>query len=187
MKGKQAMTLMEVLVSVGLISLVSLFLLAIFGQISSATRLGDGHLAVQQRGREVMRRSLPTIRRAIAPNAAQDAIYAPAVGATASTLSFSSTEDLLNPAAPPFDPRAPVFHLYNLRYVAATREVLLEDTDNLALPARTLGREVQLMEFTRVDRFGVRVRVNVQGTVRSSTNVTRQISFPLESVVSLPQ
>jgi hypothetical protein len=97
---KRGLTLVEVLTCAGLIGLLSLFLLAIFGQISSATRLGDGHLALQQRGRELMRRSLPTIRRAIPPSAAQDAIYAPPVGGTGNTLTFASTPDLLDPAAP---------------------------------------------------------------------------------------
>ncbi|MBX3168706.1 MAG: hypothetical protein KF760_14925 [Candidatus Eremiobacteraeota bacterium] len=183
---KRAMTLAEVLVA-GALSLVLLGVgLVLLRRLGSASLSGSSQLQLQLTTRETLRKIVPMLKLATAPNSQQTAIYTPDIGATAANVVFCSPEDLLNPNPPAFNPRDPFYILLQIRYAADKRQILLED---FYAPERytVLGHQVSDFQVARTQRIGLRLQMERQATIRDSRGFPKPIKFQLSDSLQLPE
>lgn len=161
-------------------------LLAMFLQLSSAGRLGESRLAIQLRARQAMRRVIPWLRFASAPNTAQEGIYKPDLNATASNVVFSVPQDLLVTGAPVYNPRVPSDVLYQIRHNGGTRQLLLED---FYQPARhqLLATDIAAFNVTRTHVLGLMLRLRTEANVGDARGYTRKVDYQIQEALEVPQ
>lgn len=184
MRANSGFSLPEILVTTGIMSLLSLLLLQFFVATNKVTEQGAAHTLVQQSCRHLVNRLTPLIMGATAPNDEQNGIPKPDSedSAPSGELWLYSPDDQFG--GPPFDPRNPTFHFYRVRRAGARvmLEALQDDgTPLTSIPPRQLALEVDSLEFERVEAGLVRVHVTAQTKVR---NVP--IHADLRTTISIP-
>lgn len=187
MAKRAGLSLIELLVTTGIVSLLSLLLLEFFLSSRKVTEHGAAHTALQQSCRHLLNRLSTLVVSACAPNDTQDGIPRPALGdGPANELWFYSPDDLFGNAA--FDPRNPTFHFY--RVVRDGPKVMLEKlqddgTPMVTPPPRQLALTVDQLEFERPQLGLVRVRVSARGQVRGARREI-PLSTELQTTLSVP-
>lgn len=179
---RRGLSLAEVLVAMGVMGLLSLALMNVFGVTMTTVRHGEGHLAMQQKARETMRRLEPILSTAIPPTTTQEAIYAPTMGNTLPSVQWSSTEDLFGNA--PIVPRAPDFYLYEIIFNAGT--LTMRRIDPPLADSRILGTNLTAVSFQRISLYTLRVQIEVQEQVRRAAGARETMSHRLETLIQLP-
>ena len=126
---RRGVSLVEVLVVTGLMTLLTLILTEIYFASYKVFEHGSAHTDIQQRCRETVNRIVPLIMGASEPALTQDAVYLPdnVDASRGSELWFYSPDDLFGNAV--YDPRNPVFYFYRVRQLSG--DVVLE---KLAMP-----------------------------------------------------
>lgn len=157
-----------------------------FLRITNAGRLGSGRIANQLRARQAVRRIVPMLRFATAPNSMKNAIYYPDTSVAASNVVFALPENYLDPGATPFDPRSPVYYLYQLRHDNVRQKLILEDFYNPA-QANTIAIGINAFNVTRTHPNGLVVRIGTQSSVRDEGGRTRTIDYQIDEAVEIPQ
>lgn len=183
MKG---FTLLEVLLASVLGLLVFALLLSLFLHLSASGRLGEGRLANQLRARQTMRRLVPLVRLAASPNTAKDGVYLPDQNVTASNVVFSSPDDLMDPNPAAFDPRNPVYTLYQVRFDAAARQLTLQE---IYAPGRSdvIATDIVAFNVTRTHPNGVILRLKTEAQVRDLRGTTRTVDYSIDEAIEVPQ
>ncbi|MCE7874655.1 hypothetical protein DYH09_30390 [bacterium CPR1] len=182
---RAAFTMAELLVAMALMGLISIALVNLYSMSVNTLRQGSGHLAMQQRVREAVRRVHPLLSTAIPPNASQEAIYAPPAGPAAPAVTWSTTEDLLGNT--PVDPRAPSFRLYQLAFNAATSELVLSQLGPLpAPPARVVARNLNQVSFEHISLNTVRMVVQAQEQIRRAAGETTPSTYRSDTLLQIP-
>ena len=182
----RAFTILEVLIA-GAVGLLLIGVgLAVFLRLGSASLSGSSQLQLQLMTRETLRKIVPMLKMATAPNSQQTAIYSPDIGATAANVVFSSPEDLLNPNPPAFDPRDPVYLLLQMRWDSTSRQLLLEDFYS---PTRytILGNQISDFKVARTQRIGLRLQLERQTLIRDSRGYSKPVKFDLADTLQLPE
>lgn len=183
---RRGFTIAEVLVAAGVGLLVMAMGLAIFLKMSDAGRLGESWLSLQLNAREVDRRLLPLLRMATPPNSAREGIYLPEDANPAATVVFCVPEDLLAATPAPFDPRAPVYHLVQIRHDVPRQQLLLEDYYHPER-VRVLGRNVTQFQVVRADRAGLTFTLEFRLVTRDARGLPKPLSYKLSDSVQLPE
>lgn len=169
---------MGMLIAVGVVA--AFMLRGVIASSHHGSQRQDLQIAV----REAVRRAVPLLRAAVAPNEVLPAIYQPGMGASASEVVFYSTEELMNPAAT-FDPRNPVYLLYRMRHDPVEEVLWLEDTAG-ALEPRVVGRNITAATFERTGERSLRLHVSSEIEVRGATGQRRLEDYTLQSGIHLP-
>ena len=181
---KRAYTLMEVLLAAALGLLVFAVMIGIFRQLSVAGRLGESRISSQLRARQAVRRVIPYLRFATAPNTAVEAIYYPDQDTTAGNVVFSVPENLLQ-SGPAFDPRSPVYYLYQIRHDSSSRKLILHD---FYTPTRasTLAIDISAFNVTRNHLSGLVVRLRTEARVRDGRGFDKILPYEIDEAVEIP-
>ncbi len=182
MKG--GYTLIEVLLAAALGLLVFALMIGIFRQLSVAGRLGESRISSQLRARQAARRVVPYLRFATAPNTAVEAIYYPDQDTTASNVVFAVPENLLEPA-PPFDPRTPVYYLYQIRHDASSRKLILHDF-YAPTKANTLATDIAAFNVTRNHLSGLVIRLRTEARARDGRGFEKVAPYEIDEAVEIP-
>lgn len=184
MKPKSAVTLLEVLVASAVGLLVFAVLIAIFRQMVLAGQLGESRISSQLRARQAVRRVIPYLRFATAPNTAVEAIYHPDVDATASNVVFSVPENLLQ-SGPAFNPRSPVYYLYQIRHDITSKKLLLQDF-YAPTQSNTLAIDIAAFNVTRNHLNGLLVRLRTEAQSRDARGFSKLLPYQIEEAVEIP-
>ena len=181
---KRGYTLIEVLVAAAIGLLVFAIMIGIFRQLSVAGRLGESRISSQLRARQAVRRVIPYLRFATAPNTAVEAVYYPDQDTTASNVVFSVPENLLE-TKPPFDPRSPVYYLYQIRHDASSRKLILQDF-YAPTKASTLAIDISAFNVTRNHLSGLVVRLRTEAKVRDGRGFDKVLPYQIDEAVEIP-
>lgn len=206
---RKGFTIVELLVSMGLMAMVSVALLAIFASAQTAIGYGGARIELHGTGREMLRRISPYVMSAMYnpanpdPGSSHDAVVSPASGATATSVVFTTTEDFLaanypSPANSSMlvpNPDNLAYFTYRIRYVspsngipAPSGDVILEKVSNTSpynpvagVPTRVLARSTPdaVIRSCTFSRPVVNV-VLVDMTVRGVTRDARKADKNLD-------
>lgn len=179
---RRGLTLPELLVSMGILSLMALLLSQLTWSGTRALAGGEDRIALEHEMREAKRRVELCLSTAGSPGLGTPALVKPELDETTSNLRFLSLVDLLETGVAQ-DPANPVFIEYRLR----TQEggLWLDRVDGLGEPERVC-RGVSQINYTNISQRAVLVELTIAGEVRNARNKaelqTRQARF----TVSLP-
>ncbi len=175
---RRGLTLAELLVTTGLISLIGALLVVIW--ISSRRMVGrtEGELDIQEQLCEPSIRLAHWLRGAIYKG--DSPINYPPEGQTRDRLEFYSCDRLMG-GLPEVVPRHPDIYIYRVYSDAQGLWLGGEDETGKSLKPRRVGRQVEL-EFTNLDGFRVRVAATASAEVRGKT-----VQRSLTTVVSAPR
>lgn len=184
--GRRAFSLIEVMIVCLLGLALGGVILALFFQVTSSGRLGEGRLGNQLRARQAMRRVIPWIRFSTAPNTSQSGIYAPDTNITATNVVFAVPEDPLAVAPATFDPRSPSYFLMQIRYSPTNSSLILEDFYS---PTRyqLLATDIAAFNVTRTHKLGVTVRIRTEAQVRDVRGNSRGVDYQIEESLEVPE
>ena len=159
--------------------------LMLFRRIGSASLAGSSQLQLQTSTRETLRRIPPILRMAMPPNSQQTAIYYPDIGASAANVVFCCPEDLVdNTSSATFNPRDPVYFLFQMRWEPATQQIVLEDFYSPDR-SRIMARQVSAFRVARTQRIGLRLQLERQVTIRDSRGYPKVQRFELSETFQL--
>lgn len=179
---RRGLSLAEVLVAMAVMGVLSIALLNIFGLTMTSVRHGEGHLAMQMKAREAVRRLEPLLSTAIPPTTTQEAIYLPAVGGSGTSIRWSSTEDLFGTNA--ITPRAPHFYLYEINFAGGA--LTMRRIDPPGPDSRVLATNLDAASFEHLTLNTVRVQVQVSEQVRRAAGAHETLTQKLETLIQLP-
>jgi hypothetical protein len=164
-------------------------LVAVFNVADTVFDQGAGRIGLQQRTRETLRRLSPILACAVPATEDAQAILTPAIGASGTSVEFTTTSDVLGSI--PFDPRAPV---YVVCRIAADKsgDLVLSQLDApgghpLHDPApRVLARGLSGATFTRTSVDQIAVHLSAQTSVRNARGQQRMVTCALDGQVQIP-
>lgn len=187
MKRAPGMTLMEVLISLGILGLLGLILVRIFDVSRTAYATGTGRVALQQRARTAVQRISQQLTSAIPPGNASSAVSRPEPPVEP------------NPAEPPlpfivfhvpvdaFDPRDPKYQEVRLLHQPSSKTVIRDrNTPGDPSDDQTFVRQVDHVTFQQPRANEIQLKVKVYGQVRGADNRERLQDYHLETVVQIP-
>ena len=186
---RRGVSLVEVLVVTGLMTLLTLILTEIYFASYKVFEHGSAHTDIQQRCRETVNRIVPLIMGASEPALTQDAVYLPdnVDASRGSELWFYSPDDLFGNAV--YDPRNPVFYFYRVRQLSGDvvlEKLAMNGTTLASPPPRVLGKAMGDLTFERIDTGLVQIEVAASAKVRGAVNRERTIDTKLRTTVSIP-
>ncbi len=183
---KRAMTLVEVMTTLGLFFVLLALTATLFSSMKQAYEYQEGRILLQRRARVAMARITPLVVTAIPPDELTPAIIAPPVvegfNAPASTsLVFSSPLDLLGRAGSP-GPRTLRSFRYEITQVGT--DIVLRRVSEQGRPqgqpsARVLARRIEDFQVRHVQLNAVNVEIGVR--LENSDK-----EFRLETLVQIP-
>lgn len=193
MRRSRGLTLAELLICMGIMTLLVCMLAAIWGNSYAVFRRGTTRMSVTQRAREVIRRVTPLVMCAKAPDERSHAVIAPATSddgtiTTGPELDFITADDVLEPMAP-VNARNPVHYRFRVR-LEDDRTVRVREL-NLASGAptpdeRILAYNVDELHFDRLSLNLVRVRAITSDMIRNSVNEEEELKVERSAVLSIP-
>lgn len=185
-RSGHGLSLLEVLVAMAIMGVISTALLRVYDMTVNTMRQGSGHLALQQRVRESVRRMQPLLTTAMPPNTTQEAIYAPPLlGPASPSIRWSTPEDLLTNV--PADPRSPTWRLYELSFDSGTGEIVLRQiAPAVPNPTKVVGRQLASVAFEHLSLNSVRVVVRGDEPIRRAGGKTTSSSYQVETLVQIP-
>lgn len=173
----------------GIMVLVTVLILGIYGNSFNAFRRGTSRLEVQQRAREVIRRVTPLIMSSKAPTPLDEAVIEPPTGESRSFVEFHTADDLLGPMAP-INPRAPTHLVFRIWFSDNDKSVRVSRLSAVGGSpvgdVRFLGHRVNSVEFERLAVNLVRVSVSVTAPVITAVSSSEEIEVLRSAVVSIP-
>jgi prepilin-type N-terminal cleavage/methylation domain-containing protein len=183
---RRGLSLLEVLVAMVLLGMVSTALLRVYDMTVNTLRQGTGHLDLQQRVRESVRRMQPLLTTAMPPNTTQEAIYAPALLAPpAASIRWSTPEDLLTNV--PVDPRAPTWRLYEMSFNVGTGDLsLTQISPATPNPTKVVGRKLAAVSFEHLSLNSIRIIARGDERIRRAGGKTTVSSYQVETLVQIP-
>ncbi|MCB0359889.1 MAG: prepilin-type N-terminal cleavage/methylation domain-containing protein [Bdellovibrionales bacterium] len=193
-KTRSGFTLIEVMITLAIGLILTIFLVQTFSQSKSAMDLGTAKTSMQQATRIAIDRMTPLVVSA-APIGGVDAIIRPAIGATDDRILFNTTEDFLDPAynlMDPFNYGSASAHTYAITHDAANRALILQkwdlttDTADASVDPRRLAKEITGFETFGLFSNSVEVRVTATEAVRDATRRTEDKSFTMTTVLQVP-
>jgi len=180
---RKGLTLPELMISLGLIALLTLALTLVFHQSNRVAAMGGKRLDVQQAVRETLRRLAPLLESAVPPGPGEPAILFPDEGDTALRIEFYSPTDLLGDQA--VDLRNPTFRLYKIEFSAPSLWLEQVDPPPTREP-RMLASRLHKAEFTVLDPGTVRIAVEAREKGKDARNQDRTFEERLETALHLP-
>lgn len=210
------LTILELIVAAAIMSLIGLAMVFLYSSSLSTYNHGAGRLALHHKARQATQRIAPIILAAFSDpsDSASEEIEFPAINTTGNELVVTTTEDWLNPNYPDINTSSRFWdssslsdatrydHHYRVRLDAGT--ILLErgtwdDSTNTFTPTgeqRIFGRTddaeakdavtITGLTFEKLAANAVRVRVDVQATIRNARNQERDLTYTSQSIVQIP-
>ncbi len=176
-------SLTEVLVAGSILLILSAAFAAIFAQARSGTEGGGERIQIRSVQREAQRRLTLLLRGAMAPNEVDPAIVVPEDGETKPEVRFHAPSDLLD-FTEPFDPRTPKYPEYLIDRSASEGGLVVRRTDGVGVLQR-IGRDFRSVEFTRNEKFSLRVTIVSESRVRGSGGSVKIIQEVSENLIML--
>lgn len=184
MSLRRGFSLIEVLVCCAVLTILSAIIIGIFWAAQTALFHGSAHVDVQQKARQAVRVLDSVLVTAMPPSGSQEAIYVPDVGASGTTLKFSTNQDLLVGGQTP-DPRAATFRLYRVWFTNG--DVMLDQQEPpTTTPPRLLIHGIQSINFVRSDASMVILTVTFSGQYQDDKRHIQTTSYSLETSIHLP-
>ncbi|HIB66993.1 MAG TPA: hypothetical protein EYO33_18240 [Phycisphaerales bacterium] len=165
--NRRGTTIMELMVSIGLLALITTILAFFLSSFRTAAEGGDKRLEMRAIHREVQTRIHLLLRSAIPPNEVTAALVWPEPAGNDTFCRFHAPADLVD-ASVAFDPRTPDYPEFTLSYEAGTRRIILQRSDATG-PIKLIGRDFDSVDFAREDRQGVKVTLRSNYQVRSAS------------------
>ena len=188
MRRPAGLTLAEIIICMGLMTMLTGMLVMIYGNSYAAFRRGTTRLSVQQRAREVIRRVTPLVMSSKAPNPLVEAVILPAIGASGPTLQIYTADNMLVPMEP-VNSRNPQHYLFRIQ-LEADRTVRLErlnvDTGAATGEQKILAFNVQEVEFEHPAANLVKLRVVTRDQVINSSGQTEPLDVERTAMISIP-
>lgn len=193
-RKERGLTLPELLVTMGIISLIGLLLVETLSQSSSAMSLGTAKVEMDQTARIAIDRLTPLVMSAT--SGVGDAIIAPGERGSGAAyddkIVFTTTEDFLSPTYDPADDWTvgDPTHVYQVRWDEDSQELRLEkvSTDfGVANPdPRVLAFRVERFQAIRLLSNTIEVRVTVQRPVKRPNGTTEDTRDTQVAIVQVP-
>lgn len=181
---RRGLTLAELLITTGLISLISLLLIVIWISARRLVERTESQQDLQQRLCEPSLRLAHWLRGALYGN--DSPVRIPSRGQTAPILEFYSCDRLVG-NLPPIAPRQPTLYIYRVFVSGPDQDCWLgrQDTTGLTLEKRRIGKFITL-EFTNLDGYQIKIKTSSQGSVRRPGGIWKTLSSSLTTVIAAP-
>ena len=212
MKTSRGLTLSEVIVAGTILFGVTAMLALIFSSSYAAFRRGTSRMSTTQRAREVVRRLMPIVMSAVAPDPTLEAIYYPPTdgGLPADSghadypfnegveMRIHSADDILAPMAP-VNPRNPSIHQFRT-YLTANGDVRIERISETLDPrvhyksplgvagsdSKVIATRVKELAFEHLDLGLVKVTVTTTEQIRNAAGNPEDLDVVRTRVISVP-
>lgn len=208
---RRGFTLAEVLVAGTILFGVTAILALIFSSSYAAFRRGTSRLSTTQRAREVVRRLMPIVMSAVAPNSTLEAVYYPPSNRGGGTdhigteIRLHSADDILTPMAA-VNPRNPIVHQFRVRLIAPGPDedgdvVIDKITEPLdprvpyggtpdgsvsGVGTKVIASRVRKLDFEHLDLSIVKVKVTTSEEIINAAGQPEDLDVERTRVISIP-
>ncbi len=209
---RPGITVLELLIAMGIASLISLTMVMLYSSSLFQYAHSSGRIELTRRAREGLNRIATILTTAVKPNKIAEAIYAPPLPAPPwdtdpfnapdqyNAVMFASPYDLLNPEAPPPNPRNPTYHLYEIALVPGfqggndivLRRLLNPTTIDTSVEPRYLVRNIDNLDIKRIDNTALLIRIDISEArisddyVKNTTQSRTPLRVSLNTLVQIP-
>jgi hypothetical protein len=182
------LTLAELIISMGLLVVLTGLLAAVYGNSYSSFRRGTTRMHVNQQAREVVRRITPMVMCAKPINELEEAILLPEIGNSGPALEFTTADHVLEDMAP-INARNPIHYRFLISHDADLTVKIQELNLSTGAPTgtpRILAHNVAELDFSREAVNLVRLRVVTSDEIRNASNQLEEVRVERSAILAVP-